>query len=83
MMATSISVPVMMLFAFLPMLSMFNDTIKKVARITYSEQISILLNRLEDGMTASVQAENVLMILLNMGIALICFLFAYKKSGLS
>ena len=83
MMATSIGVPAMMVFAFLPMLSMFNETIKKAAKFTYSEQISILLNRLEDGMTALVQAENVLMILLNMGIALICFLFAYKKSGLS
>ena len=73
----------MTIFAFLPMLSMFNETIKKAAKFTYSEQISILLNRLGDEMTALVQAENVLMILLNMGIALICFLFAYKKSGLS
>ena len=37
--ATSISVPVMMLLAFLPMLSMFNDTIKSVAQMTYSQQI--------------------------------------------
>ena len=83
MMATSISVPAMMVFAFLPMLSMFNETIKKAAKFTYSEQISILLNRLGDEMTAPVQAENVLMILTNMAIALVCFLFAYKKCGLS
>ena len=73
----------MIVFAFLPMLSMFNETIKKAAKFTYSEQISILLNGLGDEMTAPVQAENVLMILLNMGIAFICFLFAYRKSGLS
>ena len=83
MMANSIGVPAMMVFAFLPMLSMFNETIKKAAKFTYSEQISILLNRLGDGMTTPVQAENVLMILINMGIALVCFWFAYRKSGLS
>ena len=83
MMANSVGVPAMIVFAFLPMLSMFNETIKKAAKFTYSEQISILLNRLGDEMTTLVQAENVLMILLNMGIALICFLFAYKKCGLS
>lgn len=42
--ATSISLPVMMLFSFLPMLSMFNDTIREVARFTYSEQLRLLLN---------------------------------------
>lgn len=81
MMATSIGVPVMMVFAFLPMLSMFNETIKNIARITYSEQISILLNQL--GNKSVVQSENVLVILLNMGIALILFLSAYRKCGLS
>lgn len=83
MMATSIGVPVMMVFAFLPMLSMFNETIKKMARIVYSEQISILLNRLGEEMTEAVQAENVLIILFNMAAALVCFILAYRKCGLS
>lgn len=43
MMATSVTVPVMMVFSFLPMLSIFNDAIAKVAKITYSEQIYLLL----------------------------------------
>lgn len=34
--AASVTVPVMMVFSFLPMLSMFNDTIAKIARFTYT-----------------------------------------------
>ena len=33
MMATSLTVPVMMIFSFLPMLSMFNNSIKKIAKL--------------------------------------------------
>ena len=37
--ATSLTVPVMMVLSFLPMLSAFNDTIKKIAAVFYSQQI--------------------------------------------
>ncbi len=47
--ATSVTVPVMMLFSFLPMLSMFNATLSKVAGFTYTEQIRRLLETLETG----------------------------------
>lgn len=50
--ATSVTVPVMLLFSFLPMLSMFNDTISRVARYTYTEQIRLLLQTLETGESA-------------------------------
>ncbi len=46
MMATSVSVPAMMLVSFLPMLSMFNETIAKAARLIYSEQISRMLGQI-------------------------------------
>lgn len=45
--ATSVTVPVMLLFSFLPMLSMFNDAISRVAKYTYTEQIRLLLEALE------------------------------------
>lgn len=83
MMATSMGVPAMLVFAFLPMLSMFNETIRKGAKVVYSEQISILLNRLGQEAAASLQTENVLIILCNMAVAFLCFMFAYKKCGLS
>ena len=47
--ATSLTVPVMLVFAFLPMLSMFNQVIAKVAKFTYTEQIRLLLESLETG----------------------------------
>lgn len=47
--ATSVTVPVMLLFSFLPMLSMFNETISKAAKYTYTEQIRLLLQSLETG----------------------------------
>jgi len=42
MMATGISIPIMMVFSFLPMLSMFNATIETFAGIFYSQQINRL-----------------------------------------
>lgn len=47
--ATSVTVPVMLLFSFLPMLSMFNDAISKVAKYAYTEQIRLLLENLGAG----------------------------------
>ena len=77
--ATSLTVPVMMVFSFLPMLSMFNETIKKIARFAYSQQISLWINQIENvewGM------EQPVGILLNMVVALILFVYAYRKVGL-
>lgn len=79
MMATSISVPLMMVFSFLPMLAMFNDTINKVAKITYSWQLQQILSHVG---TTSVNTQNLLVILCNMLLAGIAFFYAYKKCGL-
>lgn len=79
MMATSMMVPVMMIFSFLPMLSMFNGTIAKIAKYTYSEQVSILLRQVGH---MEIQAENVWLIAGNMLLALWIFGLAYRKCGL-
>lgn len=79
MMATSMMVPVMMIFSFLPMLSMFNGTIAKIAKYTYSEQVSILLRQVGH---MEIQAENVWLIAGNMLLALGIFGLAYRKCGL-
>ena len=42
--ATSLFVPVMMVFSFSPMLAMFNDKIEKVARVFYTQQLRVLMN---------------------------------------
>lgn len=82
MMATSLTMPVMMVFAFLPMLSAFNDMVKKVAKFAYSEQISILINHLGQ-IDVRMGLESALVILVNAAAAVICFVFAYRKYGLA
>lgn len=77
--ATSITVPVMMVFSFLPMLSMFNESIEKVARITYSQQMSILINGLG---STDVKAESVIVIAVNFAVMVALFAAAFKKKGL-
>lgn len=74
--ATSVTVPVMMVFSFLPMLSMFNADIKRIAKVTYSQQLQLLLGQTEWS------AESVAVILLNMMVAAALFWAAYRKSGL-
>ncbi len=77
--ATSVTVPVMMIMAFLPMLSMFNAGIDKAARVTYSKQISDLINGIG---TSGVSVETMIVIAVNFAVALTLFVFAYRKRGL-
>ncbi|MBQ3843033.1 MAG: ABC transporter permease [Ruminiclostridium sp.] len=77
--ATSITVPVMAIFSFLPMLSMFNDTIKAAARVTYSQQLSELINGIG---VSEISAESMIVISVNLVIAVALFTMAYRKKGL-
>lgn len=74
--ATSITVPVMMVLAFLPMLSMFNETIKKIAKFFFSQQLHMLLNNLGD---LSISAETMMILICNMIVVLAVFVLAYRK----
>ncbi len=79
MMATSITVPVMMVFAFLPMLSMFNATIAKMGKITYSVQIGSMLERID---TLHLGPDNMGIVAANVVVFTALFLIAYRKCGL-
>lgn len=79
MMATSITVPVMMIFSFLPMLSMFNTTIARIARFCWSEQV----NRLLEQVTAHAFGMDAVWIISgNMLLFAVLFAAAYRKCGL-
>lgn len=80
MMATSLSVPIMLLFSFLPMLSLFNDTIAKAAKYTYSEQIRLALSEISD---PRFSGESVCILTANMLLFAGLFVTAYKKSELA
>ena len=77
--ATSVTVPVMMIFSFLPMISMFNQTIANVARFTYSEQLRLLISGLGH---LKVTPEMPAVLAINAALALGLFVFAYRRSGL-
>ncbi len=77
--ATSLTIPIMMIFSFVPMLSMFNEGIEKIARIIYSQQISDIIN----GIGASdLSTESIIVIAANFVIALTLFAVVYRKKGL-
>ena len=78
MMATSITLPVMMIFAFLPMLSLFNETIAKIAKFSYSEQIRLMLAQINN---LAIGMETVCIMAVNIVLCLVCFTIAYKKCG--
>lgn len=80
MMATSITMPVMMFFSFMPMLSLFNTNIAKIAKFTYSEQISLMLNQVNN---LQLKAESICIIIVNMLIVTGVFAISYKKCGLA
>ena len=77
--ATSLTIPIMMIFSFAPMLSMFNEGIKKIAEIIYSQQISNLINGIG---TSEISAKSIIVIAVNFVIGLSLFAVAYKKKGL-
>ena len=76
--ATSVTVPVMLLFSFSPMLSMFNDHIAKLARFTYTEQIRLLLNGLGKGERTG---EGILIIAANIFLFGSVFWLLYRRQG--
>lgn len=74
--ATSVSVPVMMIFSFLPMLSMFNQTIRNIAKYIYSEQLFVLINSLD---RIHINVENIMILLCNIVLITALFLVTYRR----
>lgn len=75
--ANGLAVPLAMLFAFLPMLASFNEKVKQVASVAYSQQISQIIEKL-----GTVSTQSIIVILIN-GIVFFCvFLIIFKKNKL-
>jgi len=77
--ATSLTIPIMMIFSFAPMLSMFNESIEKIAGIIYSQQISDIINGIG---TSDFSIESIVVIAANFVVGLMLFVVVYKKKGL-
>lgn len=74
--ATAVAVPVMMVCSFLPMLSQFNESIAKVSRFCYSQQLNNLMNTLGD---FKVEGETLTVLLVNFTVVFAVFAFAYRR----
>ena len=74
--ATSFVVPVMLLFSFLPMISMFNEPIAKVSKFTYTQQINILLSQVNQ---FSMNNEALIIIGVNMVVFVTLFSYVYGR----
>lgn len=77
MMATSLTMPVMMVLSFLPMLSMFNDTIRKIAKYFFTQQLNILINTVGN---ITVRKDTIIILLSNMVLIGVIFIVSYRKS---
>ncbi len=77
--ATSTALPVALAVSLLPMLSNFNETIRKAAQIAYSQQINELIKGIG---ISELTAKPALIIVLNFAAAAILFAFAYRRRGL-
>lgn len=80
MVATSINVPVMIVLSFLPMISMFNETIKKFSKFLFSEQLYLLVNDLEQ---IKITLETGLIMMGNIILIVAAFLVIYRKNRMS
>lgn len=79
MMATSIALPTMMVFSFLPMLSMFQEKVAKVAKFLYSGQVHIAINQIS---SPRFEMGNLCITLANLILFFALFVVAYRKHGL-
>jgi len=79
MMATGLTVPVMLVFSFLPMLAMFNERIAKAAKYIYTGRMSLLLNSMGNGQEL---AEGLWVAGLNLLAAVVLFVIVYRRKGL-
>ena len=75
--ATSLGMPVAVLFGFAPMVAAFNETVAKIAKILYTQQINVVVNDFSVNLI-----RPLLVISANIAVFTALFIFAYRKKGL-
>lgn len=77
--ATSLSVPLMLVLAFFPMLSYFNDGIGRISKFIYTQQIFNWLDTVDH---FSPGGNQVIVVIVNAAVAGVLFFIFMKKRGL-
>ena len=73
---TGLTIPLGLILSFLPMLASFNEGIEKIAKITYSQQISYLLN---EPSFVGYTLERISVVGVNFIMVMFIFYITYKK----
>ena len=73
----STTLPIVMVFAFMPMIAMFNKTFLKLSRFLYTQQVYDVINS-----KFSISSEGLIVLLINFALFLIIFVNLYRKKGL-
>ncbi len=79
MVSTSLVIPAMAILSFGPMLAQFNGTIEKVAKFLYTQQISVLHNKMSFGQG---YGESIIIIMINAAVFIALFFMAFRRKGL-
>lgn len=74
--ASSWSIPMMIIFSFIPMISSFNESFKKIGFLFYTQQISEMINTLD---LTSIQSFHMIWLVIYFILAFILFMLVYKK----
>ncbi len=77
--ATSLAMPLMMILGFLPMLALFNEKIKSIAKFFYTQQIRTILDEMSFD---SITRESVIIVVVNMIVVIASFFILFRKKGL-
>lgn len=77
--ASGLSVPAMLITSFVPMLSMFNESIRSVGQFLYSQQI---YEQISSGSTMSFSLQSCSIVLVNFAAVLALYVYMYKKKHL-
>ncbi|MCL1830424.1 MAG: ABC transporter permease [Oscillospiraceae bacterium] len=75
--ATSLAVPVAVVTGFIPMFSLFNETIERVASVLYTQQINTVVSDISSGLV-----KPLIVILLNILVFVTLFVLTYLKKRL-
>jgi ABC-2 type transport system permease protein len=75
--ANALVMPVAVIVGFAPMISNFNETVKKFAGVLYTQQINVIVNDFSAGLL-----KPMLVIAANIAVLTVLFIIAYKKRGL-
>lgn len=77
--ANALTIPVAMILSFLPMLASFNETLKKISSVLYSQQLADMMYHPN---LSTFTSDSLIVLGVNIAVVLGLFLYIFQKKGL-